>query len=175
MSFPSAAAKSAPAFSRLKTLLLFLALGPPVGGILTFLAIVIYAHSENGNFSMPEAREILAGFGLLLFVLITSYLSALIPAGLTGFIVGRTTGVGLNGLPRDLVFFAAIGAAITMAYTACLLGIKMGADGPMSLISFISIVAILAIPGAVAAMICGYIALRAGWLTPPTEAKDLAN
>ena len=124
---------------------------------------------------MPEAREILAGFGLLLFVLITSYLSALIPAGLTGFIVGRTTGVGLNGLPRDLVFFAAIGAVITVACTACLLSIEVTTDAPMLPFDLIVILAFFAVPGAVAAMICGYIALRAGWLTPPPAAKDLGK
>jgi len=161
-----AAAKPSPAFGKLKTVLLFIALGPPVGGVLTFLGMVVYA---NDDFSRFEPRYILAGFGLLLFVLITSYVSAFIPAALAGIIVGQTTGIGLNGVMRDMMFFAVVGAVVTIAYTACLLGLKMGVDGPMLLVTFISILAFLAVPGALAAMVCGYIALRAGWLTPPNR------
>lgn len=172
MSSPPALVKPSPASGKLKTVLLFIALGPPVGGVLTFLGIVGYA---NDDFSRFESRDILAGFGLLPFVLITSYLLAFIPAALTGFIVGQATGIALNGVMRDMMFFAVVGAVVTIAYTACLLGIKMGSDGPMLLVTFISILAFLTVPGAVAAMICGYIALRAGWLAPPPSAKELAK
>ena len=134
--------------------------------------MIVYA---NDDFSRFEPRYILAGFGLLLFVLITSYLSAFIPAALAGIIVGQTTGIGLNGIMRDMMFFAVVGSVITIGYTACLLGIKMGADGPMLLATFISILAFLAVPGAVATMVCGFIALKAGWLAPPPSAKELAK
>jgi len=172
LSSPPASAKPSLASGKLKTVLLFIALGPPVGGLLAFLAIVTYA---NDNFSSFQPRYTFAGFALLPFVLITSYLLAFIPAALSGFIVSRTTGIGLNGVMRDMMFFAAVGAVVTIAYTSCLLGIKMGSDGPMLLVSFISIVAFLAVPGAVAAIVCGYTALRAGWLTPPKGAKELAQ
>ena len=172
MSSPPASVKTSPAFGKLKTALLFLVLGPPIGGVLTFLGMIVYA---NDDFSRFEPRYILAGFGLLLFVLITSYLLAFIPAALAGIIVGQTTGIGLNGVMRDMMFFAAVGAVVTIAYTACLLGIKMGADGPMLLATFISILAFLTVPGAVASMVCGFVALRAGWLPPLPSAKELAK
>ena len=166
LSFPSAAAKSAPAFSRLKTFLLFLVLGPPVGGILTFLALIYL----NGYFSRFEPRFIWRGIAWLPTVVSASYILAAVPAALTGFLVARLRGQSSKPVWRNMLRFAAIGAVLTDLFASCVLFIIRVVKGGSVNFSVLDTHTFLAGIGAISSMFCGYIALRASWLTLPNGA-----
>lgn|GEM_PF-6705071 len=162
--------KSCSGLSKLKTFMIFVVLGPPVGGLVTFLTLVVYA---NGNFSKFEPQDILAGLGVLLAVLLVSYVVGVIPAALCGLIIGRMPGLVAQQMWRNLLWLCVVGAAITSLCTVGVVFINFVIEGRLGTnINFISKFAFLAVSGAVAAMFCGYIALRAGGLAPPSGAKE---
>ena len=169
MSSPPALVKPSPAPCKLKTVLLFLVLGPPVGGLLAFF-VTLYA---QGYFSSFETRYISRGFAWLPVVWESSYVVGGIPAALSDLLVARMNGQSAKSSLKSMPWFAAIGAVISSLYAVCVLTLNFVITSRFG--GNISIITFLAVLSAVAAMVCGYIALRAGWLAPPPNAKELAK
>ena len=162
---------------RLWTMLIFVGLGPVIGSLVFFMPMLWHlATTLAAGFpdNVHDAPKAIAVF------LMGAYLFGGIPA----FLAGAGVFMARRILPRHpilrLLAFGFIGALATGVFAALLHFVfqQTRDDGTIVITPYFQNLGeflILAATCIVPTLICGYIALRAGWLTPQPAAKDLAN
>ncbi len=95
------------------TTLAFVAIGPPIGGLTGFLFDFFLFFPYSRGFYLSELPEILLG---AFYVMLSSYIIGVIPAGLAGALVAYASISGRFSWPLILLIGFVVGCAWMFAY-----------------------------------------------------------